>query len=229
MVMARLLLGPRTADRGRVAQCGVSTSRLSSPTQANRGTPGIAFLTEKLMGSSRKPAFIGMSRGGVNAYAWATDIPDRVACIYADNPALRPESLAKLGDLAQNDVPLLHICGSHDFLLQKPLAGCREHLISRSAAGSMMMIKEGVAHHPHSLRDPQPIADWICKEVERRHDSPPAFVGQEVQEVVLLRRRSTRLILPKEQTYVSCRGPYLRILMFATTSSDGQSDGESRR
>src|SRR5262245_57156125 len=36
-----------------------------------------AFLTER-HGLSRKPAFIGMSRGGEYAYTWATTHPDRV-------------------------------------------------------------------------------------------------------------------------------------------------------
>ena len=44
-----------------------------------------AFLAEK-HGLSRKPAFIGMSRGGEYAYTWATAHPDEVSCIYADNP-----------------------------------------------------------------------------------------------------------------------------------------------
>src|SRR6266850_1854070 len=49
-----------------------------------------AWLTEK-HGLSRKPAFVGMSKGGVNEYDWTTANPDKVSCIYADNPAIRPE------------------------------------------------------------------------------------------------------------------------------------------
>ncbi len=124
-----------------------------------------SFLIEK-HGLSRKPAFIGMSRGGVNEYIWATNHPDKVSCIYADNPALRPESLLKIGELARNDVPLLHICGSLDFLLQQHSLAV-ENLYHQLGGRITMMIKEGVAHHPHSLRDPQPIADWIVKHVDR--------------------------------------------------------------
>jgi hypothetical protein len=64
------------------------------------------FLTTQ-HGLSKKPAFIGMSRGGRNAYTWATANPDKVSCIYADNPAISREALAMLGALAKNDVPLL--------------------------------------------------------------------------------------------------------------------------
>jgi len=35
---------------------------------------------------STKSSFVGMSRGGRNAYTWATANPDKVSCIYADNP-----------------------------------------------------------------------------------------------------------------------------------------------
>src|SRR3954447_24994401 len=41
-----------------------------------------AFLTEK-HGLSRKPNFVGMSKGGYNAFAWATANPDKVSSIYA--------------------------------------------------------------------------------------------------------------------------------------------------
>src|SRR3989442_4546308 len=77
-----------------------------------------AFLTEK-QGLSKKPAFDGMSKGGVNAYQWATVNPDKVSAIYADNPAIRQEDIPKLVELAKRDVPLLNVCGSLDFVLEK--------------------------------------------------------------------------------------------------------------
>jgi pimeloyl-ACP methyl ester carboxylesterase len=66
------------------------------------------FLTVK-HGLSKKPAFIGMSGGGRNAFTWATSNPNKVSCIYADNPLITRESLLRLGELAERDVPLLHI------------------------------------------------------------------------------------------------------------------------
>jgi len=59
-----------------------------------------AYLTEK-HGLSKKPSFAGMSKGGVNAYQWATANPDKVSAIYADNPAIRPEDIPKLLDLIE--------------------------------------------------------------------------------------------------------------------------------
>ena len=163
------------------------------------------FLTEK-HGLARKPAFIGMSRGGVNEYAWATVNPDKVACIYADNPALRAESFLKIGELAKNDVPLLHICGSLDFLLQQNSLVV-ENLYHQLGGRITMMIKEGAPHHPHSLRDPGPIADWIVKHVERGNDTPPAFSGTKFTKSYYYSADDTYLFFPKEKTYVTCRGP----------------------
>jgi pimeloyl-ACP methyl ester carboxylesterase len=37
-------------------------------------------------GLSKKPAFIGVSRGGLYCYNWASANPDKVACIYGDAP-----------------------------------------------------------------------------------------------------------------------------------------------
>ena len=144
------------------------------------------FLTEK-HGLSKKPAFIGMSGGGRNAFTWATTNPDKVSCIYADNPLITRESLMKLGELAQRDVPLLHICGSLD-----PLSGNHtlpvESIYQQLGGRISVMIKDGAGHHPHSLRDPTLIADFIVRSLE-----PAAGLTrvrrQEVHQVIVLRRR----------------------------------------
>jgi hypothetical protein len=64
-------------------------------------------LTEKY-GFSKKPAFIGKSRGGSNSYTWATNNPGKVSFIYTDNPVITREALMKLEDPAKNDVSLLN-------------------------------------------------------------------------------------------------------------------------
>ncbi len=91
------------------------------------------FLTEK-HGLSKKPAFVGMSRGGEYSYSWATANPDKVSCIYADNPGINPDVLKKLVDLAAADVPILHVCGSIDPLLGAPQRRSRPS-INNSADG----------------------------------------------------------------------------------------------
>src|ERR1700744_2749510 len=103
-------------------------------------------------GFSAKPEFVGMSRGGEYEFTWATAHPDKVSAIYADNPYIPTELLAKVGDLAKNDVPLMHVCGSIDPLYNfctLPVESIYHAFGSRIS----VIVKEGSGHHPHSLSD----------------------------------------------------------------------------
>ncbi len=100
-----------------------------APTPGKQWDAWYTYLTEK-HGLSKKPAFIGMSMGGYHEYTWATANPDKVSAIYADNPAIRQEDIAKLAELARRDVPLLNVCGSLDFVL-----GCTKVIEKRLSPG----------------------------------------------------------------------------------------------
>ena len=165
-----------------------------------------SFLTEQ-HGLSPKPAFIGMSRGGEYAYTWATANPDKVSCIYADNPGANQEAMSKLGDLARNDVPLLHVCGSIDPLLGKN-SSTIEAIYQQLGGRISVMIKEGAGHHPHSLHDPKPIADFIVQSVRSTPPAPPAFVGEKFTLTSYYGGESSYRDFPNEGTYITCRGPF---------------------
>jgi pimeloyl-ACP methyl ester carboxylesterase len=163
------------------------------------------FLTGK-HGLSPKPAFVGMSRGGEYAYTWATAHPDKVSCIYADNPGGNWEVLTRLGALATNDVPLLHICGSIDPILGKftlPM----ENIYHQFGGRISVMIKEGRGHHPHSLRDPKPIADFIEQSVQETKGAPPEFVGRRFSRGSYYSLANAYRNYPSEGTYITLRGP----------------------
>ena len=68
------------------------------------------------------------------------------------------------------------------------------------------MIKEGPAHHPHSLRDPRPIADWI-EEHARPAAIGPTSPMRTFAKSYYYGLGSTYLYLEKEKTYATCRGP----------------------
>ena len=163
-----------------------------------------AFLTEK-HGLSRKPAFIGMSRGGEYAYTWATANPDKVSCIYGDNPGSNRELLLKLGGLATNDVPLLHVCGSIDPVLGKnstAIEGVYQQLGGRIS----VMIKDGAGHHPHSLRDPTPIADFITQSVQPAIRVAPGYLAGRITKSSFYSIANSYREFPKEGTFITCRG-----------------------
>ena len=163
-----------------------------------------AFLTEH--GMSPKPAFIGMSRGGEYSYMWATTHPDKVSCIYADNPGGNPEVLMRLGALATNDVPLLHVCGSIDPILGK-FTLAMENIYQQFGGRISVMIKEGRGHHPHSLHDPKPIADFIEQSVKETRTAPPAFAGAKFTKTYYYSLTNFYRNFPSEGTYITLRGP----------------------
>jgi pimeloyl-ACP methyl ester carboxylesterase len=164
------------------------------------------FLTET-HGLSKRPAFIGMSRGGRNAYTWATANPDKVSCIYADNPAISREALATLGGLAKADVPLLHICGSLDPILGNHTL-VAESVYQQLGGRISVLIKDGAAHHPHSLRDPKPIADFIEASLKPATADPPPFAGKTFSRFSFYRSASDYREVPSEKTFAACRGPW---------------------
>jgi pimeloyl-ACP methyl ester carboxylesterase len=164
-----------------------------------------AFLTRE-HGLSKKPAFIGMSRGGEYAYTWATAHPESVACIYADNPAITPEAIGKLGDLARTDVPLLHICGEIDPLL--PRHSATVEAIYRQLGGRIsVMIKEGAGHHPHSLHNPSPIADFMAQAVQKSAPVAPTWVGPKYVRTSFYAPAGSYRDFPREGRAITCRGP----------------------
>lgn len=163
------------------------------------------FLTEKY-GLNLKPAFIGMSKGGVNEYDWATNNPDKVSCIYADNPAIRSTAFMKLGELAKNDVPLLNICGSADFLLERNTLAI-EKRYQELGGRITVMIKEGPAHHPHSIKSPKLIADWIESNMKLAPEKRPDFANPNFIKSYYYNLENSYQYLPEEKTYAISRGP----------------------
>ena len=165
-----------------------------------------AFLTEK-HGLSKKPAFIGMSRGGEYEFTWATLNPDKVSCIYADNPGSNPGVFMRLGDLARADVPVIEVCGSIDPLLGKNALAI-EAMYQQYGGRISMMIKEGAGHHPHSLHDPKPLADFIVQSVQATRGAPPAFAGHNFTRNSFYGIESDYRDFPGEGTHITCRGPF---------------------
>ncbi len=164
------------------------------------------YLTEK-HGLSKTPAFVGMSRGGEYAYTWATSNPSKVSCIYADNPGVNPEILKKLGDLAAADVPILHVCGSIDPLLARS-ASTIENIYQQFGGRISVMIKEGAGHHPHSLRDAKPIADFISQQAQPAAGDRPSYLSGRISKSSFFGRENIYRHFPNEGNFITCRGPW---------------------
>jgi pimeloyl-ACP methyl ester carboxylesterase len=165
-----------------------------------------AFLTER-HGLSKTPNFVGMSRGGEYAYTWATTHPTKVSCIYADNPGINPEALARLHDLAAADVPLLHVCGSIDPLLGRS-SSTIETIYQQFGGRISVMIKEGAGHHPHSLTDPTPIADFISQQAQQANKPAPPYLSGRITRSSFYGLGNSYRYFPAEGRYITCRGPW---------------------
>ncbi|MDB5031707.1 hypothetical protein [Mucilaginibacter sp.] len=163
------------------------------------------FLTEQ-HGLSAKPCFIGMSRGGEYSYMWATTHPDKVSCLYTDNPGGNRDNLLKLGELAKYDVPILHVCGSIDPILNK-YSNAIENIYQQFGGRISVMIKEGFGHHPHSLHDAKPIADFIEQSVYEEKTPVPAFANNSTNKTAYYSSANIYKYVPVEGTFITFRGP----------------------
>jgi hypothetical protein len=114
--------------------------------------------------------------------------------------------MMRLAALATNDVPLLHVCGSFDPILGKftlPM----ENMYQQYGGRISVMIKEGRGHHPHSLRDPKPIADFIEQSVHEAKAAAPDFAGARFTRTSYYSTASAYRNFPAEGTYITLRGP----------------------
>jgi pimeloyl-ACP methyl ester carboxylesterase len=92
----------------------------------------------------------------------AYGMTEEQALAYTGNPV---DSIAPL---AAADVPLLHVCGAADTVV--PMAENTNILAERYRAlgGTIQVIaKPGCGHHPHSLKDPKPIVDFVLAHTVR--------------------------------------------------------------
>src|SRR4029453_7123761 len=68
-------------------------------------------------------------------------------------------------------------------------------------------IKEGAAHHPHSLRNPRPIADWVEKNARPAGGDRPDFAAETLPRSSYYSFADSYVKLAEEETYAVCRGP----------------------
>jgi pimeloyl-ACP methyl ester carboxylesterase len=109
----------------------------------------------------------GRGRGKGSPADWerllkAYDFTEEQALAWPDNPVDRLEPLARAG------IPLLHVCGEADDVV--PLeenSGLVEERYRKLGGDITLIRKPGVGHHPHSLKDPAPIVDFVLKHAGR--------------------------------------------------------------
>src|SRR5213593_4118356 len=84
----------------------------------------------------------------------------------------------------------------------------RSRIVIKELRGRItVMIKDGQAHHPHSLRNPKVIADWIEQHMLPATGARPDFADEKFIKSYYYSLESTNLWLAEEKTYANCRGP----------------------
>jgi len=108
----------------------------------------------------------------LRAYGFTEDLALQARC----NPLDNLEPLARAG------VPLLHVVGDADEVV--PVAENTAILEERYKAfgGSIQVIhKPGVGHHPHSLKDPTLIVDFILASAQRDRSGQPELIRERIE------------------------------------------------
>ena len=130
----------------------------------------------------------GAGRGKEQAASWEKCIKaygfkdESAALAYEQNPVDSATELARAG------FPILFVYGQADVVVP-PDENCTMFAEAFSAAGGVveMIAKEGVGHHPHSLKDPSAIVDFILA----AYPKPPAqklSLGSPFGEHMVLQR-----------------------------------------
>jgi pimeloyl-ACP methyl ester carboxylesterase len=125
-------------------------------------------------GLSRKPVLEGSGGAAGDAYAWAIENPDKVSCVYAENPILRShmtktQPLDRLDILAKAGVPVMHVCGSRDPWFDSQTR-VLEKRYKELGGAVKVIVEEGKGHYPTAPRDVKPVVDFI---VDRQSAVPP--------------------------------------------------------
>ncbi len=166
-----------------------------SPKAVKRWDVFYKYLTES-HGFAKKTTLEGMSRGGLIIFNWAAKNPEKVHCIYADAPVCDFKSwpginkaimtaygltkeqaeeykgnpVDNLKPLAEARIPLLHVVGDADKVV--PVAENTSVIEKRykELGGQITVLhKKKIGHHPHSLKDPKPIVDFILKHAQQEN------------------------------------------------------------
>jgi hypothetical protein len=123
------------------------------------------YLTDH--GFSKKPVMEGDGAAAGEAYAWAIENPDKVSCIYGENPIMHSNLsnkslLDNLDVLAKAGIPLMNVSGSLDpGLIDNTQA--IEDRYQKLGGQIKVIINDGDGHYPLAPKDPTPVVDFILK------------------------------------------------------------------
>lgn len=91
------------------------------------------------------------------------DLSEETAPAFKGNPLDRIEPVAKAG------IPIIAVCGDADKVVPYLENTAQLEKRYKELGGNIeVILKPGVDHHPHSLKDPKPIVDFLLKNAYAR-------------------------------------------------------------
>lgn len=107
------------------------------------------------------PGGKGTGKGGGGAWQTclkAYGLTEEQALVYRGNP------IDQLAPIAKAKIPILHVVGDADVVVPVSENSAIIEERYRALGGKIQVItKRGVGHHPHALKDPAPIVEFILK------------------------------------------------------------------
>jgi pimeloyl-ACP methyl ester carboxylesterase len=116
------------------------------------------------------PGGLGKGKGSAGTYKQCLKV---YGLTPEQGKTFKGNPIDNLEPLAKAKVPILHVCGAADNVVPMPENSDIIEKRYKALGGSIRVIsKEGVGHHPHSLKDPEPIVSFVLKHtVEKQPNS----------------------------------------------------------
>ena len=217
-----------TRERGlskKVVLEGFSRGGLYSLNWAARHPDRVACIYNDAPVCDFKSWPLGQGAGKASPGDWqkclkAYGFTQKQALEYDKNP------VDNLKPLADAKIPILHVCGDADEVVpfgENTLLMYRRY---RQMDGPMEVIaKPGVKHHPHSLKDPKPIVDFILKHapvtgLEEAPPEKPTAADTGDPEAMRANARLRGSLIPSRRKFAEGKG-HVAFLGGSITEMDG--------
>ena len=121
-------------------------------------------------GFSQKPVMEGAGTAAGEAYAWAIENPEKVACIYSENAVMR-SLMVKKPAAREPGAAGESRRAAHSRLRQpRPVADSQTRIVEKrykELGGPItVIVNEGVGHYPLAPKDVAPVVALIAKQAD---------------------------------------------------------------
>lgn len=115
----------------------------------------------------------GLGTGPGSKKEWEIFLKDYQLQTPKEIEEFKGSPINKIRQIVKGHYPILHICGDADEVVPMPENTLPFVKLIKEGGGDIQLIlKPGGKHHPHSLKDPKPIVDFILKAANNKITAP---------------------------------------------------------